>query len=155
MIVGLDIGLKSVGMASIDLTVLQDTKIKLSLKSTLNEIVSTAKSICVHIPAKSVLLIDATKYRYKARLGQTEQQHSLIGAIGAIAAMSDCTVYRIEPKAIRKVYGLPTRAEKSKCWNCLDRAVYEQVPDNASEHLLDALVLVDVYTRYKDQLELW
>jgi hypothetical protein len=156
MIVGLDIGLKAVGMASIDwlnnLKVLSDTKINLSVKSTLNEIVSTAYSICVHIPTKSTLLIDATQYRYKARLGQTEQLHSLIGAI---AAMSYCTVFRIEPKAIRKVYGLPARAEKSTCWNCLSRAVYEQVPDDASEHLLDAIVLADVYKRYKDQLELW
>lgn len=157
MIIGIDISLKSVGMCKLDrynnLYVLtDDSNLGLSINSSLNDIVDIADSIALGIPPYSTILIDATKYHYKARVGQQEQLNAFIGAI---AAFSQCTVYRVEPKAVRKVLGLPARCNKSETWNYISEHVYEQIPDNVSEHVLDSIVLADVYRRYGEELEIW
>lgn len=157
MIVGIDISLRSLGMVSLDrhnnLYVLEDdSRLGLGVSSPLGDIVDIANSISMHIPDRSIIVVDATKYRFKARIAQQEQLHTLIGAI---TAFSKSTVYRVEPKAVRKVLGLPARCDKSETWNYISEQVYEQIPDNVSEHVLDAIVLADVYKRYGGSLEVW
>jgi hypothetical protein len=118
----------------------------------MNDIIDIADSVSLHIPNYSTVLIDATKYRFKARIAQQEQLHTFIGAI---AAFSKSYVYRVEPKAIRKVLGLPARCNKSETWNYISEQVYSQIPDDVSEHVLDSIVLADVYKRYGEDLEVW
>jgi hypothetical protein len=118
----------------------------------MNDIIEIAESIAMDIRDHSTVLIDATKYRFKARMAQQEQLHSFIGSI---SALSNSTVYRVEPKAIRKVLGLPLRCNKSETWNYISEALYNQVPDNVSEHVLDSIVLADIYKRYGEALEVW
>jgi hypothetical protein len=129
-----------------------DRNLGLSVNNSMNDIIDTADSISLSIPNYSTVLIDATKYRFKARVAQQEQLHTFIGAI---AAFAKSTVYRVEPKAIRKVLGLPLRCNKSETWNYICEQVYEQIPDNVSEHVLDAIVLADIYKRYGEALEVW
>jgi hypothetical protein len=157
MIIGIDVSLRSAGMVKLDrynnLYILaDDSNLGLSVSSSMNDIIDIAESVALHIPNYSTVLIDATKYRFKARISQQEQLHSFIGAI---AAFSKSYVYRVEPKAVRKVLGLPLRCNKSETWNYISETVYEQVPDNVSEHVLDAIVLADVYKRYGGALEVW
>jgi hypothetical protein len=157
MIIGIDVSLRSVGMCKLDrynnLYILaDDTHIGLSVNSSMNDIIDIADSISLHIPNYSYVIIDATKYRFKARVAQQEQLHTFIGAI---AAFSKSYVYRVEPKAIRKVLGLPLRCNKSETWNYISGSVYEQIPDNVSEHVIDSVVLADVYKRYGEALEVW
>jgi hypothetical protein len=136
-----------------NLYVLQDdSNLGLSVSSSMNDIIEIAESIAMDIKDHSTVLVDATKYRFKARLAQQEQ---LFSFIGAIAALSNSTVYRVEPKAIRKVLGLPLRCNKSETWNYISETIYEQIPDNVSEHVLDAIMLADVYKRYGESLEVW
>jgi hypothetical protein len=157
MIVGIDLSLRSIGMCKLDrynnlYLLADDSNLGLSIDSSMNDIIDIADSIALHIPNYSTVLIDATKYRFKARIAQQEQLHSFIGAI---AAFSKSYVYRVEPKAIRKVLGLPLRCNKSETWNYISETVYSQIPDNVSEHVLDAIVLADVYKRYGEALEVW
>jgi hypothetical protein len=152
---GLDISLKSIGLVNIDrdnrLTIVQDdSNLGLSLSSTLDDITEIAQSIAIDIPDNSIVMVDATQYRFKARKKQQEQLHSLIGAIASLCPFT--SFRRVEPKEIRKALGLPSKASKEDVWRLIPIKYLAQVDIyNISEHVRDAILLAYLH----DVVETW
>jgi hypothetical protein len=141
---GLDISLKSIGLVNIDrynkLTIVQDDTLCLSLSSTLDDITEIAQSIAIDIPDNSIVMVDATQYRFKARKKQQEQLHSLIGAIASLCPFS--SFRRVEPKDIRKALELKVSTKKEDVWSYIPVEYTDQVNmGNVSEHIKDAILL--------------
>jgi hypothetical protein len=151
---GLDISLKSIGLVNIDrynkLEIVQDDILSLSLSSTLDDITEIAQSIAIDIPDNSIVMVDATQYRFKARKKQQEQLHSLIGAIASLCPFS--SFLRVEPKEIRKALGLKASTKKEDVWSFIPAEYTDQVDmGNVSEHVRDAVLLAYLY----DKVETW
>jgi hypothetical protein len=151
---GLDISLKSIGLVNIDrynkLEIIQDDILSLSLSSTLDDIADIGRSIAIDIPDNSIVMVDATQYRFKARKKQQEQLHSLIGAIASLCFFT--SLRRVEPKEIRKALGLPSKASKENVWKLIPAEYTDQVDiGNVTEHVRDAILLAYLY----DKVEVW
>jgi hypothetical protein len=148
---GLDISLKSIGLVNIDrdnrLTIIQDdSNLGLSLSSTLDSIADIGRSIAIEIPDNSIVMVDATQYRFKARKKQQEQLHSLIGAIASLCFFT--SLRRVEPKEIRKALGLKASTKKEDVWRLIPMEYTDQVDmGNVSEHIKDAILLAHLYNK--------
>lgn len=143
-IYGLDISIKSYSLVYIDDNgkvhiVSESNNTKLSLSSYLSELKDIARVIGDGIELDSIVYIDATQYRFKTRKKQQEQLHTLIGMV--CGYVSDCSFYRIEPKEIRKYLDIHLTAKKEDVWSYIPEEYKSQLPDNVSEHTLDALCL--------------
>jgi hypothetical protein len=148
---GLDISLKSIGLVNIDrynkLEIVQDdSNLCLSLSSTLDDITEIAQSIAIDIPDNSIVMVDATQYRFKARKKQQEQLHSLIGAIASLCPFT--SFRRVEPKEIRKALELKANTKKQDVWRLIPMEYTDQVDmGNVSEHIKDAILLAHLYNK--------
>jgi hypothetical protein len=146
MIVGIDMSLRNVAIASHTGYIIYSGKTGLHLNSPTIDIFSKAKHIRHILEEYEVetCYVDYTKYPFKAHRGQEKLTGLFIGACVCTVP----NVILVEPATLRKVLGLKTRASKNICWDAFSIEEPGLLSDSHNEHEKDAILLAVLGKKY-------